>query len=83
MNYAERSAALTSIWGVGQWTADMMCMFYFGEHDVWPDGDVGARKTLERLTNRRRSTIRTAQLFAPHRSYLALYMWAHADARPE
>lgn len=78
----ERAARLTAIWGVGQWTADMMSMFYFGDPDVWPDGDVAARKTLERLTSSRRKTARTAALFAPHRSYLALYMWKHVDAPP-
>lgn len=82
MDYATRTETLTAIWGVGQWTADMMSMFYFGEEDVWPDGDVAARKTLERLTSRRRKTVKTAERFAPHRSYLAIYMWAHADAPP-
>ncbi|WP_417497927.1 DNA-3-methyladenine glycosylase family protein [Maricaulis sp.] len=80
---AERTARLTAIWGVGQWTADMMNMFYFGEPDIWPDGDVAARKTLERLTSKRRKTVRTAQRFKPYRSWLALYMWAHADAPPD
>ena len=80
---AERSARLTAMWGVGQWTADMMNMFYFGEPDVWPDGDVAARKTLERLTSKRRKTVRTAERFRPYRSWLALYMWAHADAPPD
>ena len=27
----ERTARLTALWGVGQWTADMMNIFYFGE----------------------------------------------------
>jgi len=80
---AQRSARLTEIWGVGQWTADMMNIFYFGEHDVWPDGDVAARKTLERLTSKRRKTVRTAAMFKPYRSWLAYYMWAHADAPPD
>tara|TARA_R110002096_G_scaffold2953_2_gene15118 strand:- start:516 stop:1127 length:612 start_codon:yes stop_codon:yes gene_type:complete len=79
---SERAARLTAIWGVGQWTADMMSMFYFGDPDVWPNGDVAARKTLERLTSPRRKTTRTAAKFAPHRSYLALYMWNHVDAPP-
>ena len=83
MNYAARTEALTEIWGVGRWTADMMSMFYFGEKDIWPDGDVGARKTLERLIRPRRSAARAAERFAPYRSYLALYMWAHADAKPD
>ena len=78
----ERSEQLTAIWGVGPWTADMMGIFYFGDRDVWPDGDVTARKTLQRLTSARRKTLRTAALFAPYRSYLALHMWRHADAAP-
>ncbi|MHA6286977.1 DNA-3-methyladenine glycosylase family protein [Maricaulis sp. CAU 1757] len=77
-----RKARMTEIWGVGPWTADMMNMFYFAEPDIWPDGDVAARKTLERLTSKRRSTVRTAARFKPWRSWLALYMWAHVDARP-
>ena len=79
----ERATRLTEIWGVGQWTADMMNMFYFGEPDIWPDGDVAARKTLERLTSKRRKTVRTAERFKPYRSWLALYMWAHVDAPPD
>ena len=83
LNPAERAAELTALWGVGQWTADMANMFWFGEEDIWPDGDVAARKTLERLTSPRRKTVRTAQRFAPHRSHLALYMWRWVDARPD
>ncbi|MEO0458374.1 MAG: DNA-3-methyladenine glycosylase 2 family protein [Cyanobacteria bacterium P01_A01_bin.114] len=79
----DRAKRLTAIWGVGQWTADMMSIFYFGDPDIWPDGDVTARKNLERLTSARRKTTRTAARFAPHRSYLALYMWRYSDAAPE
>jgi DNA-3-methyladenine glycosylase II len=82
LSHEERSARLTAIWGVGQWTADMMSIFYFGDPDIWPDGDVAARKTLTRLTSPRRKTVLTAARFAPYRSYLALYMWAHVDAPP-
>ncbi|WP_136066194.1 DNA-3-methyladenine glycosylase family protein [Modicisalibacter radicis] len=80
--HAERARHLTALWGVGQWTADMISIFYFGDEDVWPDGDVAARKTLTRLTSPRRKTVRTAARFAPYRSYLALYMWRHVDAPP-
>ena len=80
LSHLERSRCLTQIWGVGQWTADMMGIFYFGDPDIWPDGDTTARKHLENLTSRRRKTSRTAARFAPHRSYLALYMWHQADA---
>lgn len=82
MDHGDRSQRLTAVWGVGQWTADMMGIFYFGDPDIWPDGDVTARKTLEKLTSSRRKTTRTANRFAPYRSYLALYMWRHVDASP-
>lgn len=83
LSAAERTERLTALWGVGQWTADMMNMFYFGEQDIWPDGDIAARKALERLTSKRRKTVRTAARFKPYRSWLALYMWAHVDAPPD
>ncbi|MEM1254216.1 MAG: DNA-3-methyladenine glycosylase 2 family protein [Cyanobacteria bacterium P01_H01_bin.21] len=79
LDHEERTHCLTEIWGVGQWTADMMGIFYFGDPDIWPDGDTTARKNLERLTSRHRKTVRTAARFAPYRSYLALYMWHQAD----
>lgn len=82
LSHDERSKRLTAIWGVGRWTADMMGIFYFGDRDIWPDGDVTARKTLEALTSKRRKTQRTAERFAPYRSYLALHMYRHADAAP-
>ncbi len=82
LDHAERSRRLTALWGVGQWTADMVSIFYFGEPDVWPEGDVAARKTLARLTSPRRKTQRTAARFAPYRSHLALYLWRHVDAPP-
>ncbi len=83
LDHAERSERLTSIWGVGQWTSDMMGIFYFGDKDVWPDTDLAVWKTLERLTSRRRKTILTAARFAPHRSYLALYLWRITDTLPD
>lgn len=81
LSHTERTQRLTSIWGIGQWTADMMGIFYFADADIWPDGDVTARKTLESLTSKRRKTIRTAARFAPYRSYLSLHMWQYADEK--
>ena len=83
LNHAERSQSLTEIWGVGQWTADMVGISYFGDADIWPESDVTVWKTLEKLTDKRRKTSRTALRFAPHRTYLAMYMWRIADAVPE
>ena len=82
MDHEARSRRLTEIWGVGQWTADMIGISYFADPDIWPEQDVTVWKTLQRLTNRRRKTSLTAARFAPYRTYLALYMWKIADAQP-
>lgn len=82
MDHKTRSKHLTQLWGVGQWTADMISIFYFGDEDVWPDGDLAARNTLIKLTSKRRKTVRTAERFAPYRSHLAIYMWEYKDMVP-
>ena len=82
MTHLGRSQRLTAIWGVGQWTADMMGIFYFGDADIWPDGDSAARKQLAMLANADESTIDIATHFAPYRSYLALYMWRQTKTKP-
>jgi len=82
LHHTQRAENLTTLPGVGPWTADMINIFYFGEQDLWPDGDIAARNTLQRLTHPRRSTLRTAAHFTPYRSYLALYLWRHLDNAP-
>ena len=81
----ERSAALTQLRGIGPWTADMVSMFFFREPDIWPLGDLAVRKTFERFVDgHARYDVHTgAELFAPHRSYLALYMWRIANNGPD
>ena len=50
MGHGERTACLTEIPGVGPWTADMIGIFYCGDTDIWPDGDLVARRTLQNAT---------------------------------
>ena len=37
-------ARLTTVRGIGEWTAHMFLMFQLGRLDVWPTGDLGVRK---------------------------------------
>ncbi|MSR14982.1 MAG: DNA-3-methyladenine glycosylase 2 family protein [Gammaproteobacteria bacterium] len=85
LNPFERSQALTALWGIGAWTADMVSMFYFHEPDIWPLGDLSVRKTFERFvaTQERYDLEAAANLFAPYRSFLAIYMWRIANNGPD
>ena len=75
----QRTQALTALWGVGTWTADMVNMFFFGDPDVWPEKDVAVVKTFQRLIGEQLDCHSVAEGFAPYRSYLALYMWRIKD----
>jgi len=72
---------LTTVRGIGRWTAEMYLMFQLRRLDVWPVDDLGVRqgyalaweldrpptpKQLEPLGER----------FRPHRSIVARYCWA-------
>lgn len=78
LDHAERTARLSSIWGIGPWTCDMASIFYFKDEDIWPEGDVSVQNTFRRYIGRRKPALAAAR-FAPHRSYLALYMWRILD----
>ncbi len=79
LDHGARSARLTDIWGIGQWTCDMLAIFYCHELDIWPETDLAVIRGLK-LFARRRKPNRVAAEFAPHRSLLALYMWRLAGA---
>jgi len=71
-------AELTAIKGVGTWTAKMQLMFSLGRPDVFPVGDLGIRKGIEKVLGMemtRTEMVEAAQRWAPYRSYASLYLW--------
>ena len=78
---------LTSLGGVGRWTAEMMLIFSLGREDVLPAGDLGIRKALAVLYGERRLTAKRLahyrRLFAPHCSIASFYLWAYANNLPK
>ena len=78
MDHAARSNHLSAIRGIGPWTCDMTSLFHFQDPDIWPEGDISVQKTFARYLSRRKPA-KAAARFAPHRSYLAMYMWRIVD----
>ncbi|QLH84017.1 DNA-3-methyladenine glycosylase family protein [Halosimplex pelagicum] len=71
-------AELTDIHGIGPWTADMFLMFGLGREDVFPVGDLGIRKGMDRLFDAdmtRAEMTDAAERWRPYRSYASLYLW--------
>jgi 3-methyladenine DNA glycosylase/8-oxoguanine DNA glycosylase len=71
---------LTSIYGIGRWTVEMLLIFNLGRLDVFPVGDLAIRKGIERVFRMRktptpRELILLAERWRPHRTVASLYIW--------
>ena len=75
---------LTSILGVGRWTADMYLIFCLGRLDVLPLGDISIQSAaadvhgLSRRVLPKRLT-RLAKPWQPYRSVAVWYLYQHLD----
>jgi DNA-3-methyladenine glycosylase II len=81
MEHGTRSAYLCDLRGIGQWTCDMVSIFYCHDEDVWPASDASVQRMFARLIGEQPAAT-AAQGFAPYRSILALHMWRLLDALP-
>jgi DNA-3-methyladenine glycosylase II len=77
---------LTSVRGIGRWTAEMFLMFQLGRLDVWPVDDLGVRKGYGILFGLATApTARELQpqgdALRPYRSVAAWYCWRAADTK--
>jgi len=80
-------AALTSVKGIGVWTAQMALIFHLGRLDVWPVGDLGMRHGLRLHLGLDAAPDEKAagpmgDRYAPYRSLAAWYLWALVDGEP-
>jgi len=69
--------SLTSLPGIGQWTAHSIAMRSFKEPDAFPAGDLGLRRALatdNALINPKKLE-EWAEAWRPWRSYAAMYLW--------
>jgi DNA-3-methyladenine glycosylase II len=75
--------ALTSVWGIGRWSAQMHLMFSLKRIDVWPVLDLGVRKGWAKFTGDAEPGARDLEPlgdpYRPYRSILAWYMWRIHD----
>ena len=84
MDNAEAIKVLDALPGIGQWTAEMFLIFALNRFDVFSMGDVGLRRSINRLYNdgRKLSDRRTEELverWMPYRSVACWYLWRVTD----
>jgi DNA-3-methyladenine glycosylase II len=71
---------LTSIKGIGNWTADCYLIFCLDRLDIWPSGDLAINKTLKILKGLDympdfKESNRIAEAWKPYRSIAARLLW--------
>jgi DNA-3-methyladenine glycosylase II len=76
-------AHLTTVRGIGRWTAEMFLMFQLRRLDVWPSGDFGVRRGYGLAWQVPMPSARDLQVlgepFRPYRSVAAWYCWRACD----
>lgn len=82
MNDDEVTAELTSIHGVGPWTAKMFLIFCLARPDVFPVEDLGIRNAIRSHYDEsmdRPEMVDLAARWRPYRSYASCYLWRGID----
>ena len=87
LNDEDVMIALTSVTGIGRWTAEIYLMFALGRDDVWPGGDVALAASAGRLMDLdKRPTIseldEIAERWRPWRTTAALVLWHYYKRAP-
>jgi DNA-3-methyladenine glycosylase II len=81
MSWNELRDDVCSHWGLSDWSASMLAIFYFRHHDVFPDSDGSIRRALTQLAAIGSAADFQPDMASPYRTYLALYLWRLLDDR--
>ena len=76
--------SLTSVRGIGRWTAEMQLIFLLDRPDVFPLADAGVRRGFELVLGLDARTTPAqmadhAEAWAPYRSVASWYLWRAVD----
>jgi methylated-DNA-[protein]-cysteine S-methyltransferase len=78
---------ITTVRGVGRWTAEMLLLFTLGRPDVLPLDDYGIKKGFQRVFGgalpSRHALAERARRWIPYRSVASWYLWRANDAHDE
>jgi DNA-3-methyladenine glycosylase II len=80
---AEIVARLSTVYGIGKWSAEVFLMFQLRRMDIWPTGDLAVRRGYAVAWNVPEPTARQldalGEPYHPYRSILAWYCWRAAQ----
>jgi len=86
MKEEEAISALTRVWGIGRWTAEMFLIFALNRPDVFSSGDLGLRRSVEKLYDLEQDCSISilelhARTWSPYRSIACRFLWKVRDSK--
>ena len=84
----EAITSLSTVWGIGTWTAEMFLMFALEREDVFSSGDLGLIRSMESLYGIPKDSSRNlyeekALVWSPHRTLASKVLWKVRDTSSE
>lgn len=80
MNDIEFKKSITSLWGFGDWSAEMIAIFYLGRTNIWSEKDLILNKGINQICDQCKLTPHELlEMIDPYQSYLALHIWRYKD----
>ena len=77
---------LTTVRGIGRWTAEMFLIFCLGRPDVLPVGDLGLQRAVQKAYSLRKlpaqeRIVKIARPWRPYRSVATWYLWRSLEEK--
>ena len=84
LQYNDLKYEVKDQWGLSNWSASILGIFYFAHEDVFPENDISIQRAIDKINYYMRTEVNanydfTSQNSQPYRSYLALYLWRVLD----
>ena len=80
MDYIDYKKTITKLWGFGDWSAEMIAIFYLGKTNIWSEKDLILNRIMNELCRESGLTNNELlRLIDPYQSYLALHIWRYTD----
>ena len=75
----EINSLLMGYKGVGQWTCNMILIFFYKKLNIFPENDLVIKKTLRKLNLLEKKKINFQENYAPYLSIFSLHLWKMSE----
>ena len=69
---------LKMIKGIGNWTVDMLLIFFLNKENIFPENDLIIKKVEKKIIFSHDQSLNLRKIFSPYLSFLSLHLWKMA-----